>query len=216
MRQFVRRVLFLSRAEVLHVVRDRATVVQIVVLPIIQLLLLSHAATFQIRDTPLYVVDYDGTSTSRGLVSRFAASGHFRLIGQSMSPAAANDAMLRGQATLVLTIPRDFEPLLVRTGVAPVHLDLNAEKGSAAGVVQAYAATILQSYARELEPVLRPTIRTVRADPDAAAPMRGATRIETRLQNWYNPTIDYKHYIAPGILVALVTMIGTLLTAQRS
>jgi ABC-2 type transport system permease protein len=63
--------------------------------------------------------------------------------------------------------------------------------------------------------VLRPTIRTVRADPDAAAPMRGATRIETRLQNWYNPTLDYKHYMVPGILVALVTMIGTLLTAQN-
>jgi ABC-2 type transport system permease protein len=212
MRHFVRRVLFLARAEVLHVVRDRATVVQIVLLPIIQLVILSNAATFQIRNTPMYVVDYDRTSTSRGLVSHFVGSGHFRLIGQSQSPAAANDALLRGQATLVLTIPPDFEASLVRAGLAPVQLDLNAEKGSAAGVVQAYAGQILARYARELEPIIQATTYSVR---DGTPPQRGTARIETRLQNWYNPTLDYKHYMVPGILVALVTMIGTLLTAQN-
>jgi ABC-2 type transport system permease protein len=45
--------------------------------------------------------------------------------------------------------------------------------------------------------------------------MRGFGRIETRVQDWYNPTLNYKHFMVPGILVALVTMIGTLLTAQN-
>jgi ABC-2 type transport system permease protein len=45
--------------------------------------------------------------------------------------------------------------------------------------------------------------------------VRGFGRIETRLQELYNPTLNYKHYMVPGILVALVTMIGTLLTAQN-
>ena len=71
----MRRILFLARAEVLHVVRDRATLAQVLVLPIVQLLVLSNAATFEIRDTPTYVVDLDRTTTSRGLVDRFAASG---------------------------------------------------------------------------------------------------------------------------------------------
>src|SRR5205085_7847677 len=46
-------------------------------------------------------------------------------------------------------------------------------------------------------------------------PMRGTGRVEMRMQDWYNPTLDYKHFMVPGILVALVTMIGTLLTAQN-
>ncbi|MGH7525746.1 MAG: ABC transporter permease, partial [Gemmatimonadales bacterium] len=69
----MRRILFLAWAEVLHVVRDRATLAQIIVVPIVQLLVLANAATFEIRDTPAYVVDFDHTSTSRGLVNRFAA-----------------------------------------------------------------------------------------------------------------------------------------------
>ena len=202
----MRRILFLARAEVLHVVRDRATLAQCLIVPIVQLLVLSNAATFQIRDTPTYVVDLDRTGTSRGLVTRFAASGHFRVTGASPSLDLANEALLRGDVTMVLAIPADFESSLVRSGVAPVQLSVNAEKGSAAGIVQSYASAVVTAYAGELD-----AIRTVRSPRE---PARRAT-IDVRTRSWYNPTLNYRDYMVPGILVALVTLIGTLLTAQN-
>jgi ABC-2 type transport system permease protein len=213
---FIRRTLVLARAEVLHVVRDRATLAQLLVIPIIQLLVLSNATTFAIRDTPIWVVDHDASSVSRGLVDRLTASGFFRVTGSSTSSTPADVAMLRGSATVVLTIPSDFAREIARTGTDAVHLDVNAEKGSAAGVVQSYAAQIIGAYARELEAVSRPRAATVRAIPAGdVAPTRGAGHIETVVRSWYNPTLDYKHFMVPGILVALVTMIGTLITAQN-
>jgi ABC-2 type transport system permease protein len=213
---FLRRTSALARAEVLHVVRDRATLFQILVVPIIQLLILSNAASFAIRDSPLYVVDLDRSSVSRGLVTRLSASGFFDVKGHSASPVEANHAMLSGHVTLVVTIPRDFESSLVRSGRAVVHLDVNAEKGSAAGVVQSYVMQILNAYAHELTVRSRPSVRAVN---DVAATTRpasgGSGRIVTRVRSWYNPTLDYKHYMVPGILVALVTMIGTLISAQN-
>lgn len=214
-RAFIRHTLVLARAEVLHVVRDRATLVQIIVMPLIQLLILSNVATFAIKQSPVYVVDADHTSTSRGVVRRLGASGLFNIVGQSASPDSADDAMLAGRVTLIMTIPHDFESSLVRDGSAPIHLDVNAEKGSAAGIVQSYAMQILASYSDELTTEIHPTTRTVQGPGPAIAPARGFGRIETRVQDWYNPTLDYKHYMVPGILVALVTMIGTLLTAQN-
>jgi ABC-2 type transport system permease protein len=211
----MRRILFLARAEVLHVVRDRATLAQVLVLPILQLLVLSNAATFEILNTPVYVVDFDHTSVSRGLVSRFAASGHFRIIGQSGSLELGNEALLRGDVTMVLAIPTDFEASLVRMAAAKVQLNVNAEKGSAAGIVQSYASRILRAYATELGPQLRPSRRTVSGDEAQVAPVRGGEDIEVTVRGWYNPTLNYQHYMVPGILVALVTMIGTLLSAQN-
>jgi ABC-2 type transport system permease protein len=210
----VRSILFLAQAEVLHVVRDRATLAQVFVLPIVQLLVLAHAATFEIRNTPVYVVDFDRTSSSRGLVRRFAASGHFRILEQSASPERANEALLRGRVTMVLTVPPEFEADLVRTGRAPVQLSLNAEKGSAAGIVQSYASRILTASAVELTSALRPAVQTVQGQGEPP-PRRGAPRIEVRARGWYNPALDYKSYMVPGILVALVTLIGTLLAAQN-
>ncbi|HEV3140384.1 MAG TPA: ABC transporter permease, partial [Vicinamibacterales bacterium] len=194
----MRRILFLAHAELLHVVRDRATLAQTLIVPIVQLLILSNAATFTIRNTPTTVVDLDRTSTSRGLISRLAATGNFQIRGVSPSFDRANDDLLSGSSALVVAIPHDFETSLVRTGAAPIDLSVDAAKGSTAGIVQSYAARVIADYANEL-----------------TAPRRGPARIEVRTRSWYNESMDYRHYMVPGILVALVTMIGTLLTAQN-
>jgi ABC-2 type transport system permease protein len=211
----VRRILFLARAEVLHIVRDRATLAQVLVLPILQLFVLSNAATFEIRDTPTYIVDADVTSTSRGLIERFGGSGHFRIVGQSASPDAANEQLLRGNVTLVLTIPQDFESSIVRDRRGDVQLSVNAEKGSAAGIVQSYASQIVNAYGVELGARFHPGLATVRPHEADPAPLRGVPRIEVQVRHRYNETLNYKHYMVPGLLVALVTMIGTLLSAQN-
>jgi len=208
----MRRILFLAHAEILHVIRDRATLVQVLVFPIVQLLILSNAATFAIRDTPTYVVDLDRTSVSRGLVERFTASGHFRVLGASPSPDLANEALLAGKVTMVLIVPHDFERSLVRTGQASVELSVNAEKGSAAGIVNAYAARVLASYSSELATRFRPSGR---AEGSREGGPYGGPRIDVQVRSWYNATLNYHHYMVPAILVALVTMIGTLLTAQN-
>lgn len=214
-RGFARRTLALARAEVLHVIRDRASLVQIIVLPLVQLLVLSNVATFAVKRSPAYFVDFDHSAASRGIVTRFAASELFDIVGQSASPDAANEAMLRGDATIVVTIPHDFERALTRDKSAPIGLDVNAEKGSAAGIVQSYAAQILTDYSAELGREIVPTRRNVIDAASDVPPRPGAGHIDVRLRSWYNQTLDYKHYMVPGILVALVTMIGTLLTAQN-
>ncbi len=209
----LRRIKVLAQAEVLHVLRDKATLAQIIVMPLVQLLVLANAATFTIKDSPLYVVDQDRSSSSRGLVTRLAASGFFRMVGQSSSSAPAEDLMLRGGVTQVVTIPHDFESDLYRTGAGTVQLSLNGEKGSAAGIVQGYTVQIMNDYARELDREIRPSFRNV--DSDEPGPVAGRERIDVQTRGWYNPTLDYRHYMVPGILVALVTMIGTLLSAQN-
>ena len=200
----MRRILYLAQAEILHVIRDRATLAQVLVVPLVQLIVLANAATFAVRNTPTWIVDLDRTPISRGLVNRLAASGNFDIAGTTASIDAANQAMLHGQVTLVLTIPHDFERSLTQRRGADVQLIVNAEKGSAAGIVQSYATAILNRYAIEL----------AGGRPAEAGPYTGQP-IEIRQHTRYNPTRNYTHYMVPGILVALVTIIGTLLTSQN-
>jgi ABC-type multidrug transport system permease subunit len=210
----MRAILALAWAEVLHIVRDRATLAQVVIMPVVQLLVLSNAATFTIQDTPAYVVDLDHSEISRGLITRLTAGGRFTIAGHSNSADLANEALLQGDATMVVVIPADFEKDLARNGSAEVLLSVNAEKGSAAGIVQSYASQILDNYSRELGAELRPGRVTV-VEPSRIGPVSGAQQIESRVRSWYNPSLNYKHYMVPGILVSLVTMISTLLSAQN-
>ena len=193
----MRRILFLAHAEVLHIARDRILLAQTLIVPMVQLLVLANAATFEIRNTPIHIVDFDRSPASRGVVSRLGSSGHFDIVDTTPSLERVDERMLDGSITLAVVIPRDFERSLVRTGAAQVELSVNGEKGSAAGIVQAYATQVLAESAASL------------------GDGRDRPRIDVRTRSRYNPTLNYKFYMVPGILVALMTIIGSLLSAQN-
>ena len=206
---------FLLRKEFLQIGRDRTMVAQMILMPIVQLFLLSSAATFEVRRADLYVVDLDRTALSRGLVERLVASRRFVPAGASASMAAANDAMLDRRADVILRIPRDFERDIVRSRAAPVQLVLNAENGAAAGVTQSYAGQIITAYAAELGAEVAPSLAAVDGDAAERPPRPGEPSLELRTRGWYNAELDYRDYMIPGILVQLVTMVGTMLTAMN-
>jgi ABC-2 type transport system permease protein len=206
---------FLLRKELLQIRRDKAMLRLLIAMPVVQLLILSSAATFEIRSSRMYLVDEDHSTVSRGLVQRLVASGRFELAGAGASAAQADERMLDRDVTTILHVPAGLERDLVRTGQGTVQLVFNAEDGAAAGVLRSYASRILAAYGaelgRELRRELRPAYRTV--DGDAPAP--GAPRIEVRTRGWYNPELNYTHYMVPGILVVLVTMIATAIGSMN-
>jgi ABC-2 type transport system permease protein len=202
----MRTVFFLVRKEFLQIFRDRTTVFQIFMIPIIQLLVLSNAATFDVKQVRMLVVDEDRTTVSSGLVQRLEAGRQFKVVRYEASDADAEYALLDREVTAVLHIPRRFEEDLVRRGVAPVQLVLNAEEGATAGIVQSNALAILASYAQELTRTL-PTA--------GRGPAHRVATLDLRTQRWFNPTRSYYHWMVPALLVSLTTIIGLLLTAQN-
>jgi len=203
----VRIIFFLVRKEFLQIFRDHTTVVQIFMIPIVQLLVLSNAATFDLKQTRVLVVDEDRTTVSAGLVQRLEAGRQFRVVRAEPTTTGVEHALLDREVTATIHIPRDFESDLVLHGRAPVQLVLNAEEGAAVGIVQSNAGAILDSYAAELE---RSLPRLTRRQS-----VVGTATLDLRTQRWFNPTRNYKHYMVPALMVALTTIIGLLLTAQN-
>ncbi len=202
----MRTVFFLVRKEFLQIFRDKTTVFQIFMIPIVQLLVLANAATFEVKRVAMLVVDEDRTTVSTGLVERLEAGRQFRVVRYVASGEGVDQALLDRQATAVLHIPRYFEEGLVRRGHAPVQLVLNAEEGATAGIVQSYATSILAAYASELSRTL----------PRSGAGAGGRVALlDLRTQRWYNPTRNYKYWMVPALMVSLTTIIGLLLTAQN-
>jgi ABC-2 type transport system permease protein len=204
----VRTIFFLVRKEFLQIFRDRTTVFQIFMIPVVQLLVLANAATFDVKRVALLVVDEDHSTVSAGLVQRLEAGRQFRVVRYTSTDAGVDQALLDRQVTAALHIPRRFEEDLVRRGRATVQLVLNAEEGATTGLVQSYAGSILSAYAKELDRTL-PTARTGANAAARVAPL------DLRTQRWFNPTRNYKYWMVPALMVSLTTIIGLLLTAQN-
>ena len=205
---------FLLRKEFLQIFRDRTILGMLFVLPLAQLIVLANAATFEVKRARLYVMDFDRSRVSRDIVDRLAASGRFVPTAGGRSRAEADAAMLDRSIDLILVLPANLERDLVRDRRAAVQLVVNAEDGAAAGVVQTYAARILARYAAgigvEAGRIVAPP-GAGRAPP----PQRGRPIIDVRERGWYNPDLEYRDFMVPAILVVLVTMVGTLLTAMN-
>jgi ABC-2 type transport system permease protein len=200
----MRTLLFVIQKEFLQIFRNRAMLPILFVMPVVQLLMLSSAATFDVRNTDFSLVDEDRSVVSRQLVEHFEASGYFTVAHRADQAREADDAMQRGDVGMILHIPAGFERDLRRVGSAALQITMNAVDGSTAGVAQAYALQIVEAYNRDIQVDYLPAVAT-------PAP----ARIEIVSSHWYNPELDYTMYMVPGILVVLVTMIGTFLSAMN-
>jgi len=182
------------------------------VVPVIQLLILSSAATFEVTEGRLWVVDQDRSPTSRGLVERAVATGRFAVAGTSASMEVAEDALLDRRAAAVLHIPARFEADLVRGGGAEVQLLYDAQDGAAAGILNAYMGRILQRYGDEVGGTLHPRSSATVGGGMAGGDVQG---IDLRQRGWFNPELVYSDYMVPGILVLLVTIVALAITSMN-
>lgn len=200
----MRTIRFLLKKEFLQIFRNKAMIPIIFFMPLLQLLILANAATYEIKNIKFTVVDLDQSKFSRELVSRFISTGYFILTENSFSVSEAEDGFKRNTSKLILHIPPDFEKDYRKTGTAKVQAIINAEDGSAAGIINNYTNNIIQQFASGV------VTEWYGMTAEEKNPM-----INVYYSNWFNPELDYKTYMVPGILVALVSMIGLFLTGMN-
>jgi ABC-2 type transport system permease protein len=216
LRRWLRTVGFLVRKEFLQVFRDRVMLFEMIAIPIIQLLILSNAATFEVHDSRVHAVDESRTAESRALVRRIGASRYFTVVSSDPSMAAAERDLATGRASVIVRIPRRFTDRLAAGRVAPVQLVLDGVDGATVGVVRSYLGAIVEGYGAELETRTGSGRLSRSASAAGGATAAGpGTPLAIRSRGLFNPTLDYKNFIVPGILVLLVTLIGTLITSMN-
>ncbi|WEK35246.1 MAG: ABC transporter permease [Candidatus Pseudobacter hemicellulosilyticus] len=193
---------FLLQKEFRQIFRDPAIIRIIFVMPLIQLIILPLAADYEVKNIKLSVVDHDHSTYSRQLVEKVTSSGYFTLNDYSPSFDKALGEVEQNHADLILEIPADFEGMLVRADESTLFIAVNAINGVKANLGAAYLRSIIQDYNSE---VRLKWIQFPRFNPELSIAITSA--------NWFNPHLNYRFFMVPGILVILVTMVGAFLTS---
>ena len=203
----MRTILFILRKEFLQIFRHRVMLPLIFLMPIIQLLVLAYAADYEVNNLNLYLIDKDGSPAAQQLVGKFQASPHFQLVGSAHSNTFAYDAIQDGDADLFLEIPQGFQKHLLKKGSAELQISIDAINGVKAGLANAYVNAIIRDFNQAFRKQWMGKVMPV----DAQAVMN----VEVRSINWFNPELNYQTFMVPGILVLLVTLIGTFLSGMN-
>lgn len=193
---------FLLRKEFRQIFRDKAIVAMIFFMPMVQLILMPLAADYEVRNINLSVVDHDKSTYSQKLISKIVASGYFRLAGYNASFKEAFGLIESDKADLILEIPHDFERNLIREDHQKLFVAVNAINGTKASLGGSYLGSIIGDFNADIRMQLVTPLRF------SQFPL-----IEVVASNWFNPVLNYKVFIVPGILAILVTMVGGFLSA---
>ncbi len=187
---------YLLEKEFKRIRRDKVLPKIIFIMPVMQLIILPFAANFEMRNINLAVVDHDRSVTSMQLTEKVLSSGYFRLTGTAVSYAAAMKWIETDRADILLEVPADFEKQLGREGKADVLVAVNAVNGTKGGMGSSYLAQIIQQFNQE----------------KGMEVLTSGTPSVTSI-NLFNPHLNYKNYMVPGILVFLITIVSGFLSA---
>ena len=196
----MRTILYLIRKEFLQIFRNKFISKAIFAVPIAQMLILVPAVTFEIKNVRLCIIDNDLTSESRGLISKLEGSTFFKVAFSTFSENEANNLLHKNKFDIVLNIPSGFGENIVTGKTGKLMASVDAINASTAQLSWAYLSNVIRDYNMN---ILTENINSI--------PVTPVPKIMITNRFWYNEMLNYKHYMLPGILTLLVTVIGFLL-----
>ena len=202
----MRTIFYIIQKEFKQIFRNKGMLPIIFVLPLLQLVILSNAATFEVKNIKFSYIDHDRSAASRELVSKFQASNYFDVLAQFPSKNEANLQMQNGHVDVILEIPIHFERNLIKQQNTNLSVSINAIDGAAAGVSNVYITQIISGFNQSIQTQLQTYNHGNFVQPE---------NIMTIPSFWYNKTLNYKTFMVPGILVLLVTMLSLFLSSMN-
>jgi len=195
---------FLLQKEFRQIFRDKGILRVIFMMPAIQLLILPWAADYEVKNVNLAVVDNDHSDYAQKLVSKIIASGYFKLDKYTASYKDALQEIENNNADIILEIPASFEKDLVKESSSSLFMAVNAINGAKAGLGSSYLQTIIKDFNEGIR------MQWIQLPPLSTQP-----QIDVTYSNWFNPHMNYKRFMVPGIMVILVTMVGSFIAAMN-
>ncbi len=193
------RILALTRKELLAVLKERRSRNSLLLPPIVQTLIFGYAATYDLNHVAYAVLDQDQSAASRELIAKFDGSRNFERAANLASAAQIRPTIDEGRALLVLVIPPDFERRLDLGRAADVQVIADGRNSNVAGTASGYASAVVESF---------------NADWRAAHGLAGPpVTVEERA--WYNPNLETRWYMIPG-MIGQLTLLQTMMLAAMS
>lgn len=193
----------IARKEVLQIMRDARSIAIVVGMPVIMMLAFGYGISFDVKHLPVYVFDREGSQKSQDLLKHFQASEYFEVVQTVNNYSALVRAVDAGDCKLALVVPHDFSHKLNSGRPVTVQALIDGTDSNSANIAIAYSQAVVQNYSRQIQ------FDWIRRHGQSAilAPLS----IDAR--TWFNENLESLANIVPGVIVIVMAVVGTFLTA---
>jgi len=187
----------LLRKEMLQIRRDPSSILLAIVMPVALLFLFGYGVSLNPTLVPVVIVSDDHSAAARELTARFELSPYFAPIFVG-STRQAEELVSEGQADGIIQLRGNFSADLLGGNQTPVQVIVNGIDANRAQLIENYSQGTMQKWM---------ALRQDQGESDTALPVTVVPRI------WFNESVESRNFLVPGLIVLIMTLIGTLLTA---
>lgn len=199
----VRRTWAIARKEALHIRRDPRSLLLAIGIPMLMIMLFGYALTLDVDRVPFVVWDQGNSPVSRDLIARFEASRYFELQHAVRNYAEVETAIDRREAMLALVVDVDFARDVAAGRGGRVQAIVDGADSNTAAIVLGYVQGIASGWDHEMLLNQRQHL------PGGLA----LDAIDFRPRVWFNPDLESKNFIIPGLIAVIMGLIAALLTS---
>jgi len=198
-----------ARKETRQILRDRRTLVLLLVMPILLTFLFGKAMeTGELRQIPSVILNQDGSPESNAIVTAFSTYDEVEIQREVRTLQEAQDLLAQGKIKAAIVIPQGFMKQIEAGEEAQLQLLLDGTDNNSAPVVEGVAQRVIQRYNAE-RAVKRLWARGVR--PDRGRRLIQPVFVQTEIR--YNPGLRYLSYVMPGVIGLTLQLLTVMLMA---
>lgn len=196
LKTFIDQFLAFTQKEFFHILRDRKTLLVLVVLPISQLLIFGFALNSSLTEMPTAVLDLSNDRMSRQIISKIDASSTFKVEEYVHSMQEVDELFKSGKLSQVFVFMPGFEREIKRTGKGNVQIIMDASLQINASTLESYILATLLEYQQEI-------------NAGRELPIQIIPEVKMR----YNPRLDSAFHFVPGVIGIVLMLVCSMMAS---
>lgn len=200
----LRRMATIVRKELLVLLCNKVSRMLIIVPPLMQIVVFGWAATMEVRNVDVAVLNHDSGNWSREIVRRLQGSHTFRSVTFLDGEADIRPTIERQKALFVMVFDDEFSRRVDAGAPAQMQVILDGRRSNAAQIASYYLETIVRGIGES-------TPRGQMA-LGAATDAGGAPKLDVRVRCWFNPNLEFQWFFLPNLIGMLGFMLGLVVT----
>ena len=198
----IKNILAIARKEFTHLIRDPRSLAISILLPIILLFIYGYAASFDVKNIHMAVLDRSKTVQSRQMIEKLVNSGYFTKVADLRGEKQFREMLDSGRATVVISIPTDFAKLLLSRKRTDIQVLLDGSDPTSTAAALSYVSVITQQYFSGIAINSATTGSAGRSMP-----------VNLVMRVWYNENLRSLNFYIPGLISSILMMLSAALTS---